>query len=472
MSVPRRRFLIRFPDELYYALQAARLIMPVPSSDAERGPSYIMPGAAVALTLLLLINFFNYVDRQVLAAVESKIELDFFKAPEYPRDAETNKIIDSEQRAGVEASMGSLYLAFMAAYMLFAPLFGWLSERMSRWLLIAIGVIVWSLASGASGMAPTFTILFLTRCLVGIGEAAYGPAAPALISDMYPVERRGRMLSLFYVAIPVGSAFGYILGGQTYSWTRDWRWAFYIVVPPGILLGIWCLFMRDPRHAKNASATPQRKGGWRDYGTILKIPSFRWNTLGMTAMTFALGGLAFWMPRYASEERGAGDLASVNFTFGIIVVVSGLSATILGGWAGDKLRTRFSGAYFLVSAVAMWIGFPLVVAVLFVPFPLAWVFLFLACFCLFFNTGPINTVIANVTHPSMRASAFALNILLIHAFGDAISPTILGWLNGYYGTMNVGFLAISAMFFIAGGCWFLGARHLEKDTAAAATVPA
>jgi MFS family permease len=435
---------------------------------SDRGPALVLPGAALALGLLLAINFFNYVDRQVLAAVESKIEVTFFSGDDYPRDAD-GSISDKMQRASVEASMGSLYFAFMAAYMVFAPLFGWLAERVSRWLLIGIGVIVWSLASGASGLAASFTILFLTRCVVGIGEAAYGPAAPALIADMYPEERRGRMLSLFYVAIPVGSACGYVLGGLMYNLTEDWRWAFYVVLPPGIVLGLLCFLMRDPRRTESMQQVERRKPRWSDYLVVLKTPSYLLNTLGMTAMTFAMGGMAYWMPRYVERERQGGTLAEVNYYFGIIVVISGLAATLLGGWLGDKLRARFKGAYFLVSALAMWIGFPLVLAVLYLPFPLAWVFVFLACFCLFFNTGPTNAIIANVTHPSMRAGAYALNILIIHALGDAISPTILGALNGYFGNMNVGFVAISGMFFVAGVCWFLGARYLERDTALAAT---
>jgi MFS family permease len=443
--------------------------MPVPTPGPERGPASILPGATMALVLLIAINFFNYVDRQVLPAVESKIELTFFSGPEQPRDTDTSKILDRSVRASVEASMGSLYFAFMAAYMLFAPLFGWLAEKMSRWLLIGIGVMVWSLACGASGLATSFGMLFLTRCLVGIGEAAYGPAAPALIADMYPQEKRGRMLSLFYVAIPVGSAFGYILGGSMYGLTGDWRWAFYVVVPPGIVLAVLCLWMREPRRGQADPAAPTRKARWSDYWIILKTPSYLLNTLGMTAMTFAMGGLAYWMPRYASEERDAGTLEHVNLVFGIIVVVSGLGATLLGGWAGDKLRPRFPGAYFLVSSLAMWAGFPLVVAALYLPFPAAWFLIFLACFSLFFNTGPTNTIIANVTHPTMRASAFALNILIIHALGDAVSPTILGWLNGYFGTMQVGFLAISGMFFLAGLAWFVGTRYLERDTELAAT---
>ncbi|MBI3408376.1 MAG: MFS transporter [Planctomycetes bacterium] len=428
--------------------------------------------ARLALILLLAINFFNYVDRQVLAAVESEIEKTFFQAGEYDRN-------DDVTRAMIEGALGSLNLAFMISYMIAAPIFGFLGDRMARWLLIGIGVLMWTAASGASGLAGSFTILFLTRCCVGVGEGAYGPVAPTIIADLYPVEKRGRKLAWFYVAIPVGSACGYILGGRTFALTNDWRWAFYIVVPPGILLGLWCFLMRDPPRGQSDDATPKKKVTIKDYLMILKTPSYALNTAGMTAMAFALGGIGFWMPRYIrdrivnplesagtvlSVQEKADILADVNFHFGVIVAIAGLTATIAGGWLGDALRSRFSGSYFLVSGAAMILGVPFVLLVLALPFPLAWVFVFLACFCLFFNTGPTNTILANVTHPAVRASAFALNIFIIHALGDAVSPTILGVINGYTRNMNVGFMAVTAMFLVGGICWLLGARHLERDT--------
>lgn len=421
-----------------------------------------LPGARTALLLLLCINFFNYVDRQVLAAVETKIEESFFPESEYPRDSATT-------RAMIEGALGSLNLAFMVSYMLAAPLFGFLADRTARWFLVGVGVLLWTIASGASGLAATFAILFATRCFVGIGEAAYGPVAPTVIADMYPVKKRGSKLAWFYVAIPVGSAFGYILGGQMAAWTNDWRWAFYVVVPPGILLGIWCFLMKDPPRGQADAAVVSRKATWQDYMMILKTPSYLLNTLGMTAMTFAMGGIAFWMPRYVLKQKGWGTLNQVNMIFGAIVVVAGLSATLLGGFVGDKLRPRFAGSYFLVSGIAMMLGVPFILLVLVLPFPLGWVFVFLACFCLFFNTGPTNTILANVIHPAVRASGFALNILIIHALGDAVSPMILGWVNGYFGNMNVGFMAISMMFLLSGMFWLLGCRHLEKDTALAPT---
>jgi MFS family permease len=446
-----------------------KLIIPSVSRPTEV-QSAAVPGARAALILLLAINLFNYIDRQVLAAVVENIE------------DELQPVIPSwlEHILGSHAFLGMLAMAFMATYMLTAPIFGRLAERVSRWWLVGIGVAVWSLASGASGWAKTFSILFLTRCLVGVGEGAYGPIAPDMISDLYPVKIRGRVLAWFYMAIPVGSALGYVLGGAIAT-TLGWRWAFVLVVPPGLLLAAWCWFMKEPARglADLGDANPPRSAQWSDYLILLKTPSYVLVTLGMTAMTFAMGGIGFWMPYYIHQYRGYGDQGPVNMTFGAIVVVAGLGATILGGYVGDKLRSRFPGSYFLVSGLAMLIGLPFSIAMLYVDFPWAWIFVFLACFCLFFNTGPTNTILANVSHPSIRASAFALNILVIHALGDVISPLIIGAVTDatrgvtFLGTgssdpnagnMDLAFLVVSFMIFVGGILWLWGTRYLEHDT--------
>jgi MFS family permease len=249
---------------------------------------------------------------------------------------------------------------------------------------------------------------------------------------------------------------------------NNWRWAFFVVVPPGLLLGVWCFLMRDPPRGQLDTGAITRPATARDYLLILQTPSYMLTTLGMTAMTFAMGGMGFWMPEYALQ-RGAGTLAEVNIYFGGIVVVSGIGGTIAGGVLGDVLKNHIRGAYFVVSSVAMATAFPLIVAALYTEFPFAWVLIFLACFCLFFNTGPTNTILANVTHPATRASAFALNILIIHALGDAISPTIIGWINGFAGSMNAGFLTVSIFCLVGAILWFFGAAHLDRDTAFAPT---
>ena len=403
------------------------------------------PGARAALILLLGINLFNYVDRQVLAAVEPLIRDHF----------------------GVsQAKMGWLATAFLVSYMVFSPAFGWLGDRYSRWKLVAVGVTLWSLASGATALAPTFILLLLTRCFVGIGEAAYGPVAPTILSDLYPVSQRGRILSWFYLAIPVGSALGYTLGGGLASAFGTWRAPFYAVVAPGVLLGVWSLFMREPpRGAPAQSDGAAPAGHAAHYLALLKNRSYVLDCLGMTAMTFAIGGIGFWMPTYVYEYRyhKQADLGQVNLIFGGITVVAGFAATLAGGWAGDRLRGRLPGSYFIVSAGGLLAGFPMLLGVLYTPFPYAWAFVFLAVFCLFFNTGPSNAILANVTPPAVRATAFAINIFIIHALGDAISPPAIGWISDRW-NMNVAFLFVGAMFLVGGVLWLWGARYLREDT--------
>jgi MFS transporter, Spinster family, sphingosine-1-phosphate transporter len=469
-----------------------------------------LPGARTALVLLVLINLFNYIDRQVLAANVTPIERQLlpYRESDAVRLASTVGMLAvpsaqcpllaaaaldparAESGADNKERIGDLAMAFMLSYMVFAPLFGWLADHLPRWRLVAIGVILWSLASGASGLAGTlhdhpwpfageiavflgsFSFLLLTRCFVGIGEAAYGPIAPTVLSDLYPVKIRGSILAWFYAAIPVGGALGYSLGGFF-----GWPWAFYAVVPPGLLLGLWCFFMREPKagQADLGHGSSVRRATLREYLVLLRTPSYVLDTLGMTAMTFSIGGIAIWMPDYIYAYRGEPNIDRVNTIFGAIVVVSGLGATLLGGMAGDRLRPRFPGSYFLVSGVSMLLAFPLFLAVLYVPFrpfPWAWICIFLACFFLFFNTGPTNTILANVTHPAIRAQAFALNILFIHLFGDAVSPKIMGRIAdrfavGGQANMNAAFLAVSGMILLGGVLWLLGTPFLARDTALA-----
>jgi MFS family permease len=433
------------------------------------GPSGAVPGARLALALLLSINLLNYIDRQVLMAVEPRIEAQFF-----PKDSD---------QENVQGKMGTLQMAFMVTYFVFAPLFGWLADRRSRWALIGVGVILWSLASGGSGLASTFMVLFLTRCFVGIGEAAYGPAAPTIISDLYPVKNRGQVMAWFYAAIPVGSALGYFLGGQIVSLgdrltqadgierSDFWRWAFYVVLPPGALLGVLCFFMPEPKRGQTdlAAGATRRRASLADCRVLLQTPSYILCCLGMAAMTFAMGGLGFWVPKYIHENKHNPDLGAVNTNFGIILVVSGLVATLVGGWVGDRLRKVYPGSYFLVSGISMIIGFPMILAVIWATTPMVyWTCIFIACFCLFFNTGPTNTILANVSHPAVRASAFAINIFIIHLLGDAISPAIIGTIADH-SSLDVGMAVVSVMIFVGGVLWLMGTRYLEQDTKLAPT---
>jgi MFS transporter, Spinster family, sphingosine-1-phosphate transporter len=453
------------------------------SAAAQEAPSAPVSGARHALLLLVLINLFNYIDRQVLAAVEPQVRAEFF--PKVPGPDGT-----LVEPAEAKQLTGFLSFAFLATYMLTAPLFGALATRMSRWLLIGIGVVVWSLASGASGLAPwlghslgggavallgytlptVYLVMLLTRCLVGLGEAVYGPVAPDIISDLFPARKRGQVLAWFYAAIPFGGALGYALGSVIKGSMGDWRYAFYVVVPPGILLGLWCVFMSEPpRGHTDQVATEPRESSWSDYLFLIRTPSYLLNTLGMTAMSFAMGGLAFWAPGYLhlGVDEKTGD--ERTFLFGVMTAGLGLVATLLGGLAGDALRNRYPGSYFLVSGMAMIVGFPMLLLMVALPFPLAWLPLGAFVFCLFFNTGPTNTILANVVHPQLRSRGFALNILVIHLLGDAISPALMGWIIGSEDRYDRAFQFVSLTVLLGGVLWLLGARYLQRDTELAPT---
>jgi sugar phosphate permease len=219
---------------------------------------------------------------------------------------------------------------------------------------------------------------------------------------------------------------------------------------------------REARSEK-PEARSEKKAGIRDYLAILKIPSYLLDTAGMTAMTFAIGGFSFWMPAYLVDSAHAGDLATVNLYFGGITVVAGIVSTLLGGWLGDRFRRVTPGSYFYVSAAGIAISAAFIVLMIHTPFPLAWVWLFMAVFFLFLNTGPSNTILANVTHPAVRANAFALNILVIHALGDAVSPPMLGAIIGRY-SWNAALYLVAAVMVFAAVFWAAGAPFLERDT--------
>src|SRR5438270_9824223 len=412
----------------------------------EGGANKSTSGAHSALLLLLGINLFNYIDRQILAALEPDIRASCF----------TNSDVNAITKTGL---LGD---ALFVTYMIIAPLLGFLADRISRWVIVGSAVILWSLASGASGLAATFAILFATRICVGIGEVGYGPAAPTILADLFPIETRGRMMAIFYAAIPVGSALGYVIGGLVGA-HFGWRWAFYLVTPPGLLLGLLCFWQRDPRVAAHHLEQESPRRSIRDYLRLFRTRSYVINCVAQTLMTFLTGGLGFWAAAYLRYRNQSPDVGMT--IFGLITVVAGLVSTLLGGVIADKLRSRFAGSYFLVSGIGMLIACPFFIATLYIPFPAAWITMFLAIFFLFVNTGPSNTALANVSLPAVRATAFAVNIFVIHAFGDVQAFWLLGYIGGHT-NMHVAFLFVSGIILLSGVAWLIGAKYLPVDTAA------
>jgi len=357
------------------------------------------------LALLSAINLVNYMDRYLLApvvpAVRAELQI-------------TN------------AQAGALVTAFFLVYMLAAPVVGWLADRYPRKLLIAGGVALWSVATWLSGWAPTYGWLLASRALVGIGEASYSCIVPALLCDLFPREQRGRVLSVFYAAIPVGAALGYVVGGWVGT-HFGWRSVFNVGAAPGLVLSCVMLAVREPQRGATDVVTETAA---LPIGLLLRRlfhnRDYRHATLGTALSTFALGGLAFWMPAFLTQVRGI-PAVRATLIFGGFTLVNGIIANLVGGWVSDAYLRRHPGAHFLVSGWGLWIGLPLAAVTIFVPrhsilLPAA----FGAEFFLFLNGGPLNAATVNSVPAGIRSTALGVNMVLIHLLGDLISPPIIG----------------------------------------------
>lgn len=355
-----------------------------------------------ALIVLTALNLLNYVDRNVLFAVQPLVQDEFHL---------TNR------------QVGYLTSAFLGFYMIAAPFVGPLADRYSRKLIIVLGALFWSGLTLLTAVTHNYTELLVRHTLVGVGEATFVTIAPTFVADLFAESKRGRILGVFYLAIPVGSAAGYLLGGYLAP-HHGWRFPFYIAAAPGFVLALLVLFLKEPERGQfdSLTETPER-------GTVLGLvrnPAFLTSTLGMAAMTFSLGGIQVWIPKFLYSERHY-TLEAANLAFGAIIVVDGIFAALAGGWLGDYLLPRMKSAYYLVSAASMLLGMPAMVVGLFVRGPLMIPAIAVAAFFLLLNTAPLNAAVINSVGAHIRATALAVNIFIIHILGDVPSPTMMGW---------------------------------------------
>jgi predicted MFS family arabinose efflux permease len=407
-------------------------MQPLPATESRRGN--------LALCLFVAVNLLNYIDRQMLYAVFPLLKRDF---------------------ALSDAALGALGSAFMVSYLVTAPLFGWLGDRGNRVRLAAGGFLVWTCTTALSGLAGSYRALLFARSAVGVGEASFGTVSPGLLADCYPDRKRGHLMAMLYLAIPVGSALGYILGGVIGArW--GWHAAFLAAGVGGLALAIPLAMLKEPPRGGGgdggkANAPPAAK----DYLALLRNRPYVLNTAAMTAMTFAMGGLAQWAPTFLVRDHGI-ELARGNTIFGGLTVVAGIAGTLAGGWLGEKARRRRPDGHLLVSGFGFLAGVPIAAWAILTPSTTGCLAaIFLAELFLFLNTAPLNTTTLDVTDPAVHSMAFAANIFVIHALGDALSPTLLGWLSDRWGLRHA-LLVTPAALAVAGAFCFLCAKSVRE----------
>ncbi|MFL6283481.1 MAG: spinster family MFS transporter [Pyrinomonadaceae bacterium] len=415
-----------------------------------------------ALGVLSLVNFLNYIDRQVLPAV----------APVMLQDPAL-KLTDAE--------LGYMEAALLLSFTILAPIFGRLGDRYPRAKLMATAAVLWSIATAMTGLVESLPFLpgsvrlhvpvvnvtlalsglalalCAVRACVGVGESAYSTITPSLIADYFPPHRRATALGVFQAAIPMGFALGFVIGGVLAHFF-GWRVAFMIVGVPGLLTAVLVWRLREPRRGATDAPAP-REDDARDESTleemveapakvsralagegsnestlrtvarILGTRDWLISTAGYTALTAALGAFATWATVVLVRDKGMNE-TSAAVTLGVVTLLAGATGTFGGGWIADRFATKRHNAYFLVCAVGTLLGVFPTFFVLAADSP--YVFLpctFLAVTFLFVSNAPFHAILLESVPTSVRAMAVALNIVIIHAFGDAISRALVGVLS-------------------------------------------
>jgi predicted MFS family arabinose efflux permease len=390
--------------------------------------------AGIALFLLTCLNLFNFIDRYILPGVQPLVQREF----------------------GVnDAQIGLLTTAFFFTYMLAAPITGWLGDRFPRKPLIVIGALLWSIATLFTAWVHSYETLLIRHAIVGIGEATFSIFAPALLADFYPEADRNRVLSIFYITIPVGGALGYLTGGVL-GQHFGWRMPFFIAALPGMLIALgFYLFVKEPQRGSADKLAPTL-----DRSTLAGLfhnPAFWTATLGLAMWTFAVGGISTFLPTFF-VRFGSMSVSRAGVVSGALTVVDGLLGTIVGGWIAQLWLRRNHRALYLLSAWGSILGIPFAAMVFFGPPKLFLPGAFAAEFFLFLGTGPLNAAIVNSVAAPIRATAISVNLFVIHALGDAVSPHLIGRLSDAT-NLRTGLSITLITLTLSGIILFAGARY-------------
>jgi len=403
------------------------------------------------LIFLTGINFLNYFDRYIVAQLLPYIIKEF----------------------DLSLSVaGLIKTTFIVVYSFACPIFGAIGVKYARKYLISFGVGFWSLATIMAGRAGSFATFMIWRSMVGVGEASYAPIAPGLIADLFPKRLRGRRMAFFFMVTPVGAACGYLLGGLLAE-SFGWRTTLLIAGAPGILLAFVVLKMREPERGaydgeaarKTLIEAPDKPKGFKGavlaYWDLRNHKRYVFAALGYTAYTYAVGAFQWWMPYFFDAVHKI-PRAESGITFGAITVVGGVVGALTGGQLADKLRGKIKNPYFTITWVSSALSFPFVMMALMVdPGPLMWGSILIAEIFIFINTGPINIMLINAVPLNQRATAVALAVFMIHCFGDAISPPIVGFVSQLFG-MRIGLLMIPGALLVGSLLWFIGSKFKNE----------
>jgi MFS transporter, Spinster family, sphingosine-1-phosphate transporter len=396
------------------------------------------------------INFLNYMDRYVGSAASPLIQKEFGLS---------------------DTAVGLLGSAFLLVYAVAALPFGYWADRGIRKTVVAVGVAIWSLATLFTGFARNFTQLFLSRAVLGIGEAGYYPAGTSLLSDYFPKEQRGRTMSIWGAGSAFGIAVGFAGGGYIAE-KFGWRSAFFFAAVPGILFALLAFGLREPlRGNAERRGTAVEKVDEASIGKFLelmRIPTLRATILAQTLLFFVLASNAFWLPLVLTRRFNL-SVSRAGLLAGVVLVVGGLIGTLAGGWIADRRASKNPAAHLEVGIVGFVLGAFFITIALLAPMNIGPVPVFVPAFllavvCLYLYSGPFTAISQNVVSPGLRASAVTMLLFVSHVFGDSHAPLDVGWISDRVGSLQVALLITSpTLLVLAAAIAATGLRTVHRD---------
>jgi MFS transporter, Spinster family, sphingosine-1-phosphate transporter len=399
------------------------------------------------------INFLNYMDRYVAAVASPLIQEEFNLS---------------------NAAIGFLASAFLIVYAFAALPFGYWADRGVRRTVVGVGVTIWSLATLFTGFARNFFQLFLSRAILGIGEASYYPAGTSLLSDYFPKDQRARVMSIWGVGSTIGIAVGFAGGGYIAD-KFGWRNAFFFAAVPGILFAVLAFGLREPLRgsveARGPAVRQTRDANVRTFLNLMRIRTLRATILSQVALYFVLASNAFWLPTLLVRRFDL-SVSQAGLFAGIVLVLGGLIGTLAGGWIADRLAKKNPAAYLQVGIVGLLVGAVFIVISLVAPLNIGPIPIFVPAFlitviALYLNAGPFTAVAQNVVSPALRASCVTMSLFVAHMLGDSHSTFDVGFLADRLGGLQAALLVTSpTLLIVAAILAATGLKSVKPDTQA------
>jgi len=375
------------------------------------------------------INFLNYMDRYVGAAASPLIQKEFHLS---------------------DTQVGLLGSAFLLVYAVAAVPFGYWADRGVRKTVVAAGVAIWSVATLFTGFARSFPQLFVSRAVLGIGEAAYYPAGTSLLSDYFPKEQRARTMSIWGAGSTFGIAVGFAGGGYIAE-KFGWRSAFFFAAAPGILFALLAFTLREPLRgsAESIGHAMERMhdASLRKFLDLMRIRTLRATILSQTLLYFVLASNAFWLPILLTRRFDL-SVGSAGLLAGVVLVAGGLIGTLTGGWIADRRALKNPAAHLQVGIAGFLLGAVFITIALIAPLNVGPIPVFVPAFvlavvCLYLYSGPFTAIAQNVVSPGLRAGAVTMLLFVSHVFGDSHSTFDVGWISEHVGSLQLALLITS-----------------------------